>query len=96
MDILSLVRLMQFGDSMLPTGAFAFSGALEAAAQSGVVHDAATLQQYVAAALRQASTGDAVGLAFALRDAGVSLLRVHERDEDLEGYFLNLVGGEKC
>ncbi len=35
-------------------------------------------------------------LAFALRDAGVSLLRVHERDEDLEGYFLNLVGGEKC
>lgn len=58
---------MQFGDSMLPTGAFAFSGALEAAAQSGVVHDAATLQQYVAAALRQASTGDAVGLAFALR-----------------------------
>lgn len=66
-DILSLVRLMQFGDSMLPTGAFAFSSALEAAVQTGVVHDAATLQQYVTAALHQASTGDAVGLAFALR-----------------------------
>ena len=67
MDILSLVRLMQFGDSMLPTGAFAFSSALEAAAQTGVVYDARTLQQYVVSALRQASTGDAVGLAFALR-----------------------------
>lgn len=66
-DILSLVRLMQFGDSMLPTGAFAFSSALEAAAQTGVVHDADTLQQYVVSALRQSSTGDAVGLAFALR-----------------------------
>lgn len=34
-------------------------------------------------------------LAFALRDGGVELLRVHEKDEDLEGYFLNLVGGER-
>ena len=67
MDILSLVRLMQFGDSMLPTGAFAFSSALEAAAQTGVVHDVRTLQQYVVSALRQASTGDAVGLVFAMR-----------------------------
>ena len=58
---------MQFGDSMLPTGAFAFSSALEAAAQTGVVHDARTLQQYVVSSLRQASTGDAVGLAFAMR-----------------------------
>lgn len=81
-NILSLVRLMQFGDSMLPTGAFAFSGALEAAAQTGVVHDAATLQQYVTAALHQAATGDAVGLAFALRalcgDAVSAGAPVHE------------------
>ena len=52
---------------MLPTGAFAFSSALEAAVQTGVVRDVPTLQQYVTAALRQSSTGDAVGLAFALR-----------------------------
>ena len=58
---------MQFGDSMLPTGAFAFSGALEAAVQKGVVRDVSTLQQYVVSALRQASTGDAVGLEHALR-----------------------------
>ena len=65
--ILSLVHLLQFGDSMLPTGAFAFSGALEAAVQKGSVHDAATLQQYVVTALRQCATGDAVGLDHALR-----------------------------
>ena len=52
---------------MLPTGAFAFSSALEAAVQTGVVRNVPTLQQYVTAALRQSSTGDAVGLAFALR-----------------------------
>ena len=34
-------------------------------------------------------------LAFALRESGAELLRVHEKDEDLEGYFLNLVGGER-
>ena len=67
MDILSLARLMQFGDSMLPTGAFAFSSALEAAVQKGVVHDVPTLQQYVVSSLRQASTGDAVGLEHSLR-----------------------------
>ena len=67
LNTLSLVRLLQFGDSMLPTGAFAFSSALEAAVQTGVVHDVATLQQYVTSALRQSSTGDAVGLACALR-----------------------------
>ena len=58
---------MQFGDSMLPTGAFAFSGALEAAVQKGAVHDVPTLQQYVVSALRQSATGDAVGLDRALR-----------------------------
>lgn len=81
--ILSLVRLMQFGDSMLPTGAFAFSGALEAAVQAGVVHDTGTLQQYVASALRQSATGDAVGLACALRalcaDAVSAGAQVEER-----------------
>lgn len=34
-------------------------------------------------------------LAAALNAAGISLERVHEKDEDLEGYFLNLVGGGK-
>ena len=32
-------------------------------------------------------------LAFALRDAGAELLRVVEKDVDLEGYFMGLIGG---
>ena len=31
-------------------------------------------------------------LAFALRDAGIDLLRVIENDVDLERYFIDLVG----
>lgn len=33
-------------------------------------------------------------LAAVLREADVALYRVNEKDEDLEGYFLNLVGGD--
>lgn len=34
-------------------------------------------------------------LALALHAGGIELLRVQEKDEDLEGYFINLVGGER-
>lgn len=33
-------------------------------------------------------------LALALNEAGVVLLESTHRDEDLEGYFINLVGGD--
>ncbi|MCH5277180.1 MAG: urease accessory protein UreF [Desulfovibrionaceae bacterium] len=69
MDRLALGRILQFGDSMLPTGAFAFSGALEAAVQTRAVHDAETLRQFVESAVEQAASGDAVGMAWALRAA---------------------------
>ena len=36
--------LLQFGDSMLPVGAFSFSNGLESAVQQGLVHDADTLR----------------------------------------------------
>lgn len=32
-------------------------------------------------------------LAFALKDVGLELLRVTENDVDLEGYFMNMIGG---
>ncbi|MDD4701644.1 MAG: urease accessory protein UreF [Desulfovibrio sp.] len=67
--VLSLVRMMQFGDSTLPIGAFAFSNALESAIQKGIVRDAQDLQDYTACAIEQAATGDAVGLAWAMRYA---------------------------
>ena len=51
----SLVR--GFGDSMLPVGAFAFSNGVEAAIAQGVVHDVASLRDFVATALAQALAG---------------------------------------
>lgn len=70
------IRLLQFGDSMLPVGSFAFSNALESAVERGVVSDVATLRDYVATAVRQAATADGVALLHAHR-AGVQ--------HDLEG-----------
>lgn len=69
MDRLALGRILQFGDSMLPTGAFAFSGGLEAAVQTRAVHDVETLRQFVESAVEQAASGDAVGMAWAVRAA---------------------------
>ena len=43
---LRLSRMLQFGDSMFPVGAFAFSGGLESAVQKGVVHDLGTLEAF--------------------------------------------------
>ena len=68
-NILSLSRMMQFGDSMLPVGAFAFSNGLESAVQKGVVQDAETLRQYTHTALEQAAKGDAVAVVWATRAA---------------------------
>ena len=69
MDRLALGRILQFGDSMLPTGAFAFSSGLEAAVQTRAVHDVETLRQFVQSAVEQAASGDAVGVAWAVRAA---------------------------
>lgn len=82
MDALDLARMLQFGDSMLPTGAFAFSSGLEAAAQKKVVHDAETLRQFAETALEQAASGDAVGVAWAVRAA--RLARGGENSEALD------------
>ena len=68
-NILSLSRMMQFGDSMLPVGAFAFSNGLESAVQKGVVYDTETLRQYTHTALEQAAKGDAVAVVWATRAA---------------------------
>ncbi|MCF7989490.1 MAG: urease accessory protein UreF [Thiohalocapsa sp.] len=57
-----LLRVLQFGDSMLPVGAFAFSSGLESAIATGVVTDAERLRAYTRTALEQAARGDAVGL----------------------------------
>lgn len=65
MEMLDLIRIMQFGDSVLPIGAFSFSNGLESAIQIKVVHDVATLQQFVEDSVNQAAHCDAMALAVA-------------------------------
>jgi urease accessory protein len=64
-----LVRVLQFGDSMLPVGTFAFSGGLESAIQKRVVTDAATLLAFTRTAVEQAARGDGIALLHAHRAA---------------------------
>src|SRR5438034_5218004 len=61
-SITDLMRLLQFGDSMLPVGAFAFSNGLEAAIQQRIVIDVDSLTQFVQTALGVAATTDGIAL----------------------------------
>jgi urease accessory protein len=58
----AITRILQFGDSMFPVGAFAFSGGLEMAVQNGVVRDPSTLEQFVRTVTHVAATGDGVAV----------------------------------
>ena len=75
MSIARMMRVLQFGDSLLPIGSFSFSNALESAVQEGVVRDAATLGEFVTASARRAATSD-----------GIALLEAHRaaREPDIE------------
>jgi urease accessory protein len=64
-----LSRMLQFGDSMFPIGAFSFSSGLESAVQQGIVTNAATLRAFVRTALEQAARGDCIALILAHRAA---------------------------
>jgi len=64
-----LARVLQFGDSMFPVGAFAFSGGLESAIQKRVVTDAKTLEAFARTAIEQAALGDGIALVCAHRAA---------------------------
>jgi urease accessory protein len=55
---LPLSILLQISDSAFPTGAFAYSNGLEALARAGTFPDAAALDAYLDAYLRQAGTFD--------------------------------------
>ena len=69
MDIITLLRALQFGDSFLPVGAFSFSSGLESAVEQGIVHNASTLAQFVRVALEQAASADGIALLYAHRCA---------------------------
>jgi urease accessory protein len=71
------MRVLQFGDSLLPIGSFSFSNALESAVQQGVVRDPATLAEFVTASARRAATSDGIALLEAHRAArGASIERI--------------------
>ncbi|WP_165252598.1 urease accessory protein UreF [Paludisphaera soli] len=67
--IAELMRVLQFGDSLLPVGAFSFSNGLESAVQLGVVRDLDSLRDFVRAAVEQAATSDGVAVLSAFRAA---------------------------
>jgi urease accessory protein len=67
--IATLLRMLQFADSTLPVGAFAFSNGLESAIAAGLVHDVPTLRAFVTTAVEQAAAGDGIALLHAHRAA---------------------------
>ena len=69
MSVARMMRVLQFGDSLMPIGSFSFSHALESAVQEGVVRDAATLDEFVTASARRAATSDGIAVLEAHRAA---------------------------
>ena len=68
-SITEVMRLLQFGDSVLPVGSFSFSNGLESAIQQRVVRDPDTLRQFVQTMLAQAASTDGIALLEAHRAA---------------------------
>lgn len=59
-DATTVMRLLEFTDSAFPVGTFSFSNGLETAAEEGLVHDAATLEQYTQDIVRRPPSPDGV------------------------------------
>jgi len=86
----ALMRALQFGDSVLPVGAFSFSNGVESAVAQRVVRDAATLRGFIAVALEQSERTDGVALLEAHRAAAAGdMARIVRADEALAIRKLN-------
>ena len=84
------MRLLQFGDSMLPVGAFSFSNGLESAVQRGFVHDPDSLERFVRTATRQSATSDGIALLEAFRAARENdVARIERADRAIFNRKLN-------
>jgi urease accessory protein len=68
-SITDVMRLLQFGDSVLPVGSFSFSNGLESAIQQKAVRDPDTLRQFVQTVLAQAASTDGIAVLEAHRAA---------------------------
>lgn len=67
MEASDLIRIMQFGDSALPIGAFTFSNGVESAIQKSVVHNKETLKSFVHTSLKVAAHSDCIAIVAAHR-----------------------------
>ena len=65
----ALMHILQMTDSTFPVGTFSFSNGLESASHMGIVHDAATLEQYTRSVARQGAYSDGVAALIAHRAA---------------------------
>jgi urease accessory protein len=82
--ITEVMRLLQFGDSVLPVGSFSFSNGLEPAIQQEVVRDPDSLRQFIQTVLAQAATTDGIALLEAHRAASAADLdRIVRADQAL-------------
>jgi urease accessory protein len=83
-SITDVMRLLQFGDSVLPVGSFSFSNGLESAIQQKVVRDPDTLRQFVQTMLAQAASTDGIALLEAHRAAAsADMERIVRADQAL-------------
>ena len=67
-----LMRALQFGDSLLPTGSFSASNGLESAVQQHIVHDQDTLAEFAVTTARRSAATDGIALLEAHRGARAS------------------------
>ncbi|MBI0278617.1 urease accessory protein UreF (plasmid) [Hafnia alvei] len=103
MNATDLIRVMQFSDSVLPVGAFAFSNGVEAAIQKGVINDVQSLQAFVLTSLKQVASCDGIAIVAAhravLADNRDSLLQadwaVHNRKLNEENRLMVTRMGKK-
>lgn len=63
----TVLKLLEFTDSAFPVGTFSFSCGLETAAFLGLVHDAASLEEYTRDVARQAAFTDGISALHAYR-----------------------------
>jgi urease accessory protein len=83
-SITDVMRLLQFGDSVLPVGSFSFSNGLESAIQQKVVRDPDTLRQFLQTMLVQAASTDGIALLEAHRAAAsADMERIVRADQAL-------------
>lgn len=87
---MNLMYLLQMTDSTFPVGTFSFSNGLETASHLGIVHDAATLEQYTRSIALQGAFSDGVAALTAFRAAKVgNLAGIEEADRILMAFKLN-------